>query len=129
MNLGPLLALAILAGPTVAAAAGDDIVMRQDLPNALGLQLTVERVAFAPGEASPPHRHAGVLSAYVLQGAVVSQVEGEPERTYRAGDSWWEGEHAHHLIARNASRTEPAVLLVTFVAPRGATLSVRDTTP
>jgi quercetin dioxygenase-like cupin family protein len=127
MNLHQgLITLALLAAPSAAGAAAVDVLLQRDLPNAPGLQMTLERVTFAPGEASGPHHHAGVLSAVVLQGAVVSQVEGEPLHTFRAGESWWEGEHAHHVVARNASRTEPAVFLVTFVAPKGAALSTAD---
>jgi quercetin dioxygenase-like cupin family protein len=49
----------------------------------------------------------------------VSQVEGQPERIYRAGESWYETPGAHHLISRNASDTEPAKLLAVFIADTG----------
>jgi len=45
----------------------------------------------------------------------VSQVEGQPARTYTAGESFHEDPGAHHLAARNPSSTEPAKLLAVFV--------------
>jgi quercetin dioxygenase-like cupin family protein len=42
-------------------------------------------------------------------------VEGEPARTYHAGESWYEAPGAHHLLARNMSAIEPAKLLAVFV--------------
>lgn len=45
----------------------------------------------------------------------MSQVAGQPERIYAAGESFYEVPGAHHLISRNASKTEPAKLLAVFV--------------
>jgi quercetin dioxygenase-like cupin family protein len=53
--------------------------------------------------------------AYVVSGQIVSQVEGQPEHVFRAGECWYETPGAHHLISRNASNTEPAKLLAVFV--------------
>jgi quercetin dioxygenase-like cupin family protein len=57
--------------------------------------------------------------AYVLDGAVTSQLEGEAPVTYKAGDSWYEPPEAGHIVSRNASQTKPATLLVWLVAPEG----------
>ncbi len=122
-----LVALCTLASsPCFAAGPVTTPVMIQDLPNAPGMRLTAVRVTYGPGESSRAHRHGGFLIAYVLKGAVVSQVEGEPERTYRTGESWSEDPGAHHLVARNASATEPAEFLVVFVAAKDAVLSTSD---
>src|ERR1700739_3248260 len=67
--------------------------------------------------ASAPHHHSdsAFIYAYVVLGQVASQVEGQPELIYRAGECWYETPGAHHLISRNASKTEPAKLLAVFV--------------
>ena len=103
-----------------AATSSDDTVktnFSQAIPNIPGKSLIALEVSYAPGGASAPHRHAGsaVVYAYVVSGQIVSQVEGQPERIYRAGESWYEAPGAHHLISRNASNTEPAKLLAVFV--------------
>ncbi len=53
--------------------------------------------------------------AYVMAGMIRSQVDGEPVRTYHAGETWVECPGAHHTISENASTTEPAELLAVFL--------------
>ena len=92
--------------------------------------LTAVAVDFPPGDRARPHRHGeAVVFAYVLRGEVRSQIEGEPARTYRAGESWVERPGAHHVLTDNQSRTRPARLLVVFAAPSGAPLKSDDPSP
>ena len=53
---------------------------RGDIINIPGKSLSVETVTYAPGAVSGSHRHAksAYIYAYVLEGAIRSQVEGEP---------------------------------------------------
>jgi quercetin dioxygenase-like cupin family protein len=99
------------AGATVAPA------FRQAIPNIPGKSLAAVVVSYAPGAKSAAHHHASsaFISAYVLSGAVRSQVDDEPAKVYRAGESWFEQPGAHHKISENASATEPAQLLAIFV--------------
>jgi quercetin dioxygenase-like cupin family protein len=59
--------------------------------------------------------------AFVVSGAIASKVGDGPERTFHAGDAWWEPPGAIHRVSRNASSTETATLLAIYVAPKGAT--------
>ena len=59
--------------------------------------------------------------AFVVSGSLASKVGDEPERTYRAGEAWWEPPGAVHRVSRNASSSEPATLLAIYIAPMGAT--------
>ena len=122
------LTAAVLLYASVASAAPSTPVLTKDLPNIPGYRMTAIRISYAPGQVSPPHRHSasGFIFAYVLSGAIESQVEGEPSRVYHAGETWTEGPGAHHIVGRNASATEPAELLVVFVAPKDATLTTVD---
>ena len=74
-------------------------------------------VDYEPGAGSPSHRHptSAFIYARVLEGAIRSKVNDEPERTYKAGASWTEKPGDHHQVSHNASDTEPAKLLATFV--------------
>lgn len=87
------------------------------LPNVPGKSIVAVEVFYPPGAASVPHHHAqsAFIYAYVVSGRIVSQVAGQPERTYVAGESFHEVPGAHHLISRNASETESAKLLAVFV--------------
>ena len=122
------LIVALMAVPTAQAATVTP-VLDQLLPNAPGKRMTVITVSYAPGEASGPHRHAdsGFLYARVLAGHIRSQVEGAgAARIYGPGEGWTEGPGAHHIVSANTSPTEPASLLVVFVADDGAVLTKPD---
>lgn len=118
---------ALLASPSLAASTSAP-VLAKDLPNVPGMRLTALTVSYGPGAASGSHRHAphGFLIAYVLAGHIRSQVEGEPEKVYGPGESWTEGPNAHHIVSQNASATEPAKMLVVFVAPPDEPLTTPD---
>jgi quercetin dioxygenase-like cupin family protein len=125
-----LLIVAVLALATPVAAQTVKPQLSAALPNAPGKRMTVVTVNYAPGQKSGPHHHAGsaFLYARVLSGQIRSQVEGQDAaaRVYGAGEGWTEGPNAHHLVSENASATEPASLLVVFVADDGATLTTPD---
>jgi quercetin dioxygenase-like cupin family protein len=59
--------------------------------------------------------------AFVVSGSIGSKVGDEPERTYRAGEAWWEQPGAIHRVSRNASSSEPATLAAIYIAPTGPT--------
>jgi quercetin dioxygenase-like cupin family protein len=96
-------------------------LFKRELPNLPGKALLAAEVLFPPGAASPSHTHpkSAFIYAYVLSGEIVSAVDDEAPRIYRAGESWHEAPGAHHPVTRNASNTTPAKLLVIFVADPG----------
>lgn len=104
-----------LCGAAHAHDTGEEkiqLVMHQAIPEAAGKNVLVATVSYTPGQASEAHMHRGSVFAYVLEGRVVSQIEGSAARTYGPGESWYEAPGSHHLISRNASKTKPAKLLV-----------------
>jgi quercetin dioxygenase-like cupin family protein len=114
LAVGATSALAESAAPNPVTVAP---AFRQTIPNVPGKSLVAVVVSYAPGAKSAAHHHANsaFISAYVLSGAVRSQVDDEPAKVYRAGESWFEQPGAHHKISENASATEPAQLLAIFV--------------
>ncbi|MFJ4467978.1 cupin domain-containing protein [Streptomyces sp. NPDC089424] len=61
-------------------------------------------VEFPPGDpGTPPHRHFGPAFGYVLEGEMVFELEGEPERVVRAGETFWEpgGDVIHYQDGNN----------------------------
>lgn len=88
------------------------------IPNIPGKSLTAVVVDYAPGGASPSHEHAksAFIYAYVVSGAIESQVNDGQKRIYRAGESFFEEPGSLHRVSRNASKTRPAKLLAVFVA-------------
>jgi len=109
-----------LAGPAMAHDSQAETVtpkFDQAIPNIAGKSMVVVEVEYAPGAASPSHRHAqsAFIYAYVLAGAVESKVNDGATRVYQAGESWSEPPGATHSVSRNASKTKPAKLLAVFV--------------
>lgn len=87
-------------------------LQEQALPDVPGKKGLMVEVSYKPGQVSIPHLHQGAVFAYVLEGAVVSQLQGQQPVTYKAGDSWYEPANTPHLVSRNASDSRPAKLLV-----------------
>lgn len=106
------------AGTAHAAGVDERALLEADLANVPGAHLSAITVTYAPGAKSRPHRHAGAAFVYVLAGRVRSQVEGQPVRTYRAGESWFEPAGALHAVCENPSARTPAEFLVVFVEAR-----------
>lgn len=93
------------------------------LPNVPGKSLIAVEVLYPPGGASQPHTHekSAFIYAYVVSGEIVSAVDDEEPRVYRAGQGWHELPGAHHRVSRNASKTKPAKLLAVFIADSATT--------
>ena len=81
---------------------------------------TVLEVTLAPGAASPPHRHPGSVSGYVVEGTFEFAVGDGPVRTLRAGDTFFEPTMVLHRVGRNPSADAETRLIVTMVHPSDA---------
>jgi quercetin dioxygenase-like cupin family protein len=116
-----LIATSVAAEETLAPGAKVSLVFDQRLPNVPGKSMRAVLVEYEPGAGSPSHRHptSAFIYARVLEGAIRSKVNDEPEHTYKAGESWTEKPGDHHQVSRNASDTEPAKLLAIFVVDTG----------
>lgn len=105
--------------------SGRSPVFKHDLPDLTmeGWEVTVSYVDYPPGRVGQMHHHAGFVLAYVLEGAVVTKISGQDERTYRVGEMFFEPPGSTHEVSNNASATEPAKLLAMIFAKKGATLT------
>lgn len=100
-----------------------EIVTSHALPDLPGKRVTVVRVTYGPGGFTPPHRHAGTVTAYITKGQIRSQLGGGPVEIFEVGQSFFEPPGATHLVSANASNTEMAELIAVFVADEGAQLT------
>jgi len=82
--------------------------------------VTVNYVDYAPGRVGAPHRHSGFVLVYVLEGTVIAKIseQGE-EKTYTAGQMFYEQPGATHEVSKNGSQTKPARLLAMIFAKKG----------
>ena len=88
-----------------------------DIPGKEGLMLTV---TYPPGGADEVHRHNAQAFVYVLEGAVVMQLQGAKPVTLKPGETFYEGPNDVHIVGRNASDSEPAKFVVFLVKNQGA---------
>src|SRR5262245_42418349 len=92
------------------------------LSTAPGKRLSLLQLDVAPGASAAPHQHEGYLFVYVVSGAVRSQITGDSAPVgYKAGESFVEKPGMQHLHFENASATEPARLVISWLADDGAT--------
>jgi quercetin dioxygenase-like cupin family protein len=81
---------------------------------ASGMTVLVEWPPGDPG--TPPHRHSGPCFGYVIEGAVRFELEGEPERVIKAGETLWEpGGDVIHYQNGNALSDAPTKFVVTML--------------
>ncbi|WP_437814439.1 cupin domain-containing protein [Sorangium sp. So ce1078] len=94
-------------------------LLTEPLAGAPGLEARVLTVELAPGSSSPAHRHPGQVFAYVLQGTVLTGLDGQAPVRYTQGQTWSEAPGQVHSASQNESPTAPAKLLVFFVTEPG----------
>jgi quercetin dioxygenase-like cupin family protein len=102
------------------------VAIAQALPPLDGqhLEATVVEVTYEPGGANTAHRHPCPVIGYVLEGSLRMQVQGQPERIYSPGESFYEAPTDVHLVSANASSDKPARFLAYFICDRRTPLSV-----
>jgi quercetin dioxygenase-like cupin family protein len=85
-----------------------------------GVEAMTVRLDLPPGDpGSPPHRHSGPVFGYMLEGEMIFELEGEPERVIRAGEAFWEpgGDVIHYQAANNLADQWSQFLVVMLCAP------------
>lgn len=111
---------------TAQTAQTNELLVTQALPDGLDAdRVEILEVSYPPGApATPAHRHPGAVFAYVVEGTVISQLEGQEPITYSEGQTWYEPPGTLHLLSRNASSSQPTKLVVFFIIPQGQPATV-----
>ncbi|WP_157250735.1 cupin domain-containing protein [Nonomuraea typhae] len=83
-------------------------------------------VEYPPGDpGAPPHRHPGPAFGFVLEGEMLMELEGEPERVIRAGEAFWEpGGDVIHYQDGNNREDGPLRFTVTMLCEPGRPMFV-----
>lgn len=77
-------------------------------------------VTLPPGSSgSPPHRHTGPAFGYVIDGEMIFELEGDPQRVVRAGETFWEpgGDVIHYQDGNNLSGAPTQFVVTMFCVP------------
>ena len=116
--------LAVCAFPLKAVVAQDKAgithtpLLKSELVNTQGEEVTVWDTEYAPGAINHRHLHPAAITFHVLSGTGIWQEDGMPPVTLHAGDSLFVPAgtiHAHW----NPSTSEPLRFLEFIVAPKG----------
>jgi quercetin dioxygenase-like cupin family protein len=98
-------------------------LLRHDL-SVPGREVIQVRVDLAPGVAFPPHSHPGEEIAYVIEGLLEYQLQGQPPVTLRAGEALFIAAGTIHT-AKNVG-TVNAAELATYLVEKGKPLVAFD---
>ena len=119
-----ILAAALTCLAATGAGANDNsksakvtLVYEHELPNVPGKSIKGILVEYGPGGYSEAHTHpsSAFIYATVLEGSIRSQVNDDPAKVYKAGESFSEMPGDRHGVSANGSETKPARLLAVFV--------------
>lgn len=83
-------------------------------------KVTVLEVSYGPGEGTGPHRHAGAIFGYVLEGEFETALEKDAPKTLKAGDTFYEPRGTLHRVSRNPHAKNRTRVLAVMVSPRDA---------
>ena len=104
-------------GVTVKTLSARDVAEKVDGKEA---RATTVEVAMGPGQGSPPHRHAGPVFGYVLEGEYEWGLDDRPVRRLAAGDTFYEPTGSLHRVSRNPGATGKTRVLAVVLHPRDA---------
>ncbi|WP_420369393.1 cupin domain-containing protein [Curtobacterium sp. L1-20] len=87
------------------------------IPGSEMMTIVVTSPAGCPG--TPPHRHSGPAFGYVIEGEVRFELEGEPVRVVKAGETFWEpgGDTIHYQDGNNLDDAETKFVVMMFGVP------------
>jgi len=92
------------------------ILQRADEPGAPNYEAVMAIAEIAPGASSGRHRHPGIELAYILEGSLVVEREGQQPVTLKAGDALKNEAAVHN--AKNIGK-KPVKILAVYLVEKG----------
>jgi quercetin dioxygenase-like cupin family protein len=92
------------------------VLLRTDEPGASNYEAVMAIAEIAPGASSGRHRHPGTELAYVLEGSLVVERDGQAPYTAKAGDAIKNEAAVHN--AKNIGKT-PVKILAVYLVEKG----------
>jgi len=127
-----LLVLGLFAGMILGVVGGQPLgaqqqpikrtdLLKVELPDMKDTEMHVWIGDVAPNATISRHTHPTPRFVYILEGALVLEMEGKPAQTFKAGEAFVEMPDQVHSL-RNASATEPAKAIGFQYAAKGRPL-------
>ena len=83
-------------------------------------RVSVVEVTLEPGQAGKPHRHAGPVIGYVLEGEYEWAIDDQPANTFKVGDTFYEPTVCLHRVSKNPAAKGNTRVLAVVLHPRDA---------
>jgi quercetin dioxygenase-like cupin family protein len=97
-------------------------LLKQDIVEMAGKEGVFYLAELAPGAAAGKHTHPGPEFAYVLEGALQLEIEGQPPKTIKAGEAFHNPTKIVH-DAKNPSTTGSSKVLIFLLGDKGQPLA------
>jgi quercetin dioxygenase-like cupin family protein len=97
-------------------------LLKTDLEGMAGKEGIMYIAELAPGAVAGKHVHPGPEFAYILDGSLTLEPQGQAPKTFKAGEAFHNPAKIVH-DAKNASATAPAKVLVFVVGEKGQPLA------
>jgi quercetin dioxygenase-like cupin family protein len=97
-------------------------LLKTDVAGMEGKEGIMYIAELAPGAAAGKHTHPGPEFAYVLEGALTLEVEGQAPKTFKAGEAFNNPSKVVH-DAKNGSTSAPTKVLVVLIGEKGQPLA------
>ena len=97
------------------------VLQRTELTSAKGMEAILVLRNLPPAGESGKHTQSGNEIVYILEGAVILEVQGKPPVTLKAGEAFYTVAGEVHNV-KNASAKAPGKALAFYVAKKGTAL-------
>ena len=125
MGIGNLVTASFAQTPV--PAPGTIPLLTQPLPDLPGREVRITLLDREPGNSSPPHHHPGHHTfGYVVEGTYELGINGQPTRTLKAGDVFYEPPGAVHSMSHNPSVDKRLKIVVFMVADQNNPSTVNE---
>ena len=97
------------------------VLQKADVPDGKKYEAVLGLAELPGGVAIGAHSHPGIEQASVLEGEVTLSVQGQPDKTYKAGESWQIPVGVVHDAKAGASG---AKVIVSYTVEKGQPLAI-----
>ena len=98
------------------------IIERHDQAGVPGKEIVLGTAEFPPGAVIGWHVHAGDEAGYVIKGTLVLKTRGQPDRTLKDGDTFFNAKGAVHSLMA-APDSDGGAVFSTWVVDKGKPLA------
>ena len=99
---------------------GRTILERHDQAGVPGKEIVIGTVTLAPGAVIGFHTHSGDEAGYIVKGSLIWKVRGQPDKTLKAGDSFFNPRGSVHSVVGGEAG---ATAFATWIVDKGKPLA------